>query len=80
MGCPVLDGPKVPTSLAPTQGTTVVQQALQVEGRAWRITAVSMGNPHAIIYSVDGLPIKVGSGGSAGWVGGWVGGCISVSL
>lgn len=42
------------------QGSTVVQQALEVDGRKWAMTCVSMGNPHAITYSVDGQPIKVG--------------------
>lgn len=59
MGEPILEAPKVPTTLAPTQGSTVVQQALEVAGRSWAMTCVSMGNPHAITYSVDGQPIKV---------------------
>lgn len=37
----------------------MVQQALEVAGRSWAMTCVSMGNPHAITYSVDGQPIKV---------------------
>jgi hypothetical protein len=41
------------------QGSTVVQQGLEVAGRTWAVTCVSMGNPHALIYSVDGQPIKV---------------------
>lgn len=41
------------------QGSTVVEQVLEVEGRKWAMTCVSMGNPHAITYSVDGQPIKV---------------------
>lgn len=63
MGTPILEGPKVPTTLAPTQGSTVVQQDLVVEGKTYKVTCVSMGNPHAVIYSCDGEPIKVGSGG-----------------
>jgi diaminopimelate epimerase len=59
MGEPILEGPKVPTTLAPTQGSTVVQQTLTVEGRSYEMTCVSMGNPHAITYTVDGQPIKV---------------------
>ncbi|WIA21057.1 hypothetical protein OEZ86_004937 [Tetradesmus obliquus] len=59
MGEPILEGPKVPTTLAPTQGSTVVQQKLIVDGRSYDMTCVSMGNPHAITYSVDGQPIKV---------------------
>jgi len=59
MGEPILEGPKVPTTLTPTQGTTVVEGPLEVDGRSWAMTCVSMGNPHAITYSVDGQPIKV---------------------
>jgi diaminopimelate epimerase len=59
MGEPILEGPKVPTTLQPTQGSTVVQQTLTVDGRSYEMTCVSMGNPHAITYTVDGKPIKV---------------------
>ncbi|PNW83628.1 hypothetical protein CHLRE_05g237400v5 [Chlamydomonas reinhardtii] len=59
MGTPILEGPKVPTTLAPTQGSTVVQQDLVVEGKTYKVTCVSMGNPHAVIYSCDGEPIKI---------------------
>ncbi|KAG1671963.1 hypothetical protein FOA52_013335 [Chlamydomonas sp. UWO 241] len=59
MGEPVLDGPKVPTTLAPTQGSTVVAQDLVVAGKTWKVSCVSMGNPHALIYTCDGKPIKI---------------------
>jgi diaminopimelate epimerase len=59
MGEPVLEGPKVPTTLTPTQGMTVVEQSLVVEGQTYKMTCVSMGNPHAVTFSVDGRPIKV---------------------
>mmetsp|Transcript_35769 Transcript_35769/g.79599 ORF Transcript_35769/g.79599 Transcript_35769/m.79599 type:complete len:225 (-) Transcript_35769:429-1103(-) len=59
MGEPILDGPSVPTTLAPTKGKTVVEQDLAVEGKTYKMTCVSMGNPHAVTYSVDGKPIKV---------------------
>lgn len=59
MGEPILDGPAVPTTLEPTQGSTVVQQQLQVAGKGWSITCVSMGNPHAIIYSNEDGPVKI---------------------
>ncbi|PNH05213.1 Diaminopimelate epimerase, chloroplastic [Tetrabaena socialis] len=61
MGLPILEGPKVPTTLAPTQGTTVVQQDLVVEGKTYKVSCVSMGNPHAVIYSCDGEAIKPGA-------------------
>ena len=63
MGEPILDGLRVPTTLAPTRtddgSNAVVQQELRVAGRAWAMTCVSMGNPHAVTYSADGRPIKV---------------------
>jgi len=71
MGEPILEGPKVPTTLPPTtnDGTgAVVEAPLAVDGRSWAMTCVSMGNPHAVTYSVDGRPIKVG-----GWMGDGVG-------
>lgn len=62
MGEPILKGADVPTTLQPTQGETVVQQRLEVDGREWLMTCVSMGNPHAITYSLaDGSSIKVDS-------------------
>lgn len=60
MGEPILEGPAVPTTLEPTQeGGKVVQQSLQAAGKEWKVTCVSMGNPHAIIYSSADGPIKV---------------------
>lgn len=61
MGEPILSGPKVPTTLPPTRdGGVVVEAPLEVAGRKWAMTCVSMGNPHAVTYSVDGQAIKVG--------------------
>lgn len=60
MGEPILKGANVPTNLAPTQGETVVQQKIEAAGKEWSVTAVSMGNPHALIYSyADGSPLDV---------------------
>lgn len=60
MGEPILKAADVPTTLQPTQGEAVVQQALEVDGRTWLMTCVSMGNPHAITFGLaDGAPIKV---------------------
>ena len=59
MGSPILEGPRVPTTLAPTKGSTVVEQTLTVDGKAYKMSCVSMGNPHAVTYTVDGKAIKV---------------------
>lgn len=67
MGEPILEGSKVPTTLKPNfEGDSVVEQALECNGKTWKISAVSMGNPHAIIF-VDDLEkdIDFGSDGPA---------------
>ncbi|MBF0171490.1 MAG: diaminopimelate epimerase [Nitrospinae bacterium] len=59
MGEPILDGRAVPTTL----DGQVVDRAVKIAGAEYRITAVSMGNPHAVIFTddVDGTPLeKVG--------------------
>lgn len=52
MGPPTLDGPSIPTTL-PTKDGRVVNAPLAVAGRTWNVTCVSMGNPHAVIFSND---------------------------
>lgn len=59
MGEPVLDGSKVPTSLAPTDGATVVKAPIEVAGKQWTVTAVGMGNPHAAVYASSDGDVKV---------------------
>lgn len=59
MGEPILEGMQVPTTLESTRGSTVVARELEVDGRTWTVSAVSMGNPHALVYSVDGGPVKL---------------------
>jgi len=46
MGVPVLDGPRIPVA---SEGR-VVDQPLDVGGTTWRITCVSMGNPHCVVF------------------------------
>lgn len=52
MGEPILDGLAVPTTLS---GNPVLNQPIEAAGREFRFTAVSMGNPHCVIY-VDDAP------------------------
>ena len=47
MGQPILDGVKIPTKLP---GNPVVNAKLDVDGRSFEVTCVSMGNPHCVIY------------------------------
>ncbi|MBD2846167.1 diaminopimelate epimerase [Paenibacillus sp. IB182496] len=50
MGEPVLDGLKVPTTV---DTDPVLDHPIEVGGREFRFTAVSMGNPHCVIYVDD---------------------------
>ena len=59
MGEPVLDGPTVPTTLAPTrEGGRVVAAPIDLGGQRLSVTAVSMGNPHAVVF----MEVRVGTG------------------
>jgi diaminopimelate epimerase len=48
MGTPTLDAGKIPTSKKRGQ---VIMRPLNAAGREFRVTAVSMGNPHAVIFT-----------------------------
>jgi len=51
MGCPVLQPALVPTTLAASHASgAAVAQPLSVGGEQWRGTAVSMGNPHFVVF------------------------------
>lgn len=47
MGAPILDGKEIPTTLGTGR---VIRRPLEVGGRAFEVTCVSMGNPHAVIF------------------------------
>ena len=60
MGSPILTASQIPVVSSKEE---VIDEPLEVEGTTYRITAVSMGNPHAIVYmdDVDSLEIdKIG--------------------
>jgi diaminopimelate epimerase len=44
---PILSARDIPTTL---RGDPVIEQPLHVAGREYRVTCVSMGNPHAVIF------------------------------
>ena len=56
MGKAVLDGRQIPVDA----DGPVIDRPFEVAGRQWRITCVSMGNPHCVTFDVDPdtLPIK----------------------
>jgi diaminopimelate epimerase len=48
MGAPVLEAPRIP--VAKKSGRAIMEK-IAVDGEHFKITAVSMGNPHAVIYA-----------------------------
>ena len=57
MGEPSLNRSDVPIT---GDGETAVNELLEVEGQSFYFTAVSMGNPHCVIFvdSLDGFPLE----------------------
>src|SRR3989454_9753156 len=56
MGRPVWDGRRIPVAA----DGEVVERPLEVDGRRWAVTCVSMGNPHCVVFvddEVAGLPL-----------------------
>ena len=53
MGRPVLAPAKIPTRLGSGGEGPVVDAPLEVDGVTWRVTSLSMGNPHAVLYVED---------------------------
>ncbi|MFQ5416301.1 MAG: diaminopimelate epimerase [Myxococcota bacterium] len=52
MGSPILDPAKIPTTLAAGDGP-VLDTPLAIDGEKWRVSSVSMGNPHAVLFVDD---------------------------
>ncbi|MCD1257911.1 diaminopimelate epimerase [Paenibacillus athensensis] len=52
MGQPVLNGLQVPTTI---DQNPVLNHPVEVDGRQFQFTAVSMGNPHCVIYVDDAV-------------------------
>lgn len=50
MGSPVLKPEQIPVKAA---GDSVVDQPITVDGKEYRMTCVSMGNPHAVVFAED---------------------------
>lgn len=57
MGAPILEAPRIP---AISSKERVINEPVFVDGKEYHITAVSMGNPHAVTYidDVKGLEIE----------------------
>jgi diaminopimelate epimerase len=53
MGSPILEGPRIPTTLTPNADmNTIVDQTLICNQREWKVTCVSMGNPVRSFYHI----------------------------
>lgn len=52
MGLPVLAPAKIPTTLGRGDGP-VLDEPLEVDGETLRVSSVSMGNPHAVVFGGD---------------------------
>ena len=57
MGAPELDPAKIPIA---DESKDFIDREIEVDGKKWRLTGVSMGNPHAVTFidDVDGLDIE----------------------
>ena len=62
MGAPILEAKKIPVVSEKEQ---VINEPLLVDGKEYRITGVSMGNPHAVIPVEDVEKISIAKTGSA---------------
>lgn len=59
MGKPMLAPSEIPAAM-PGSGGKIVNEPMYAAGREWNITAVSMGNPHAVVFvdDVDALDLE----------------------
>jgi diaminopimelate epimerase len=59
MGEPRLTAAEIPTSLAMVDDK-VVDRSIEIDGKAWSVTCVSMGNPHCMTFveDVSAIPLE----------------------
>lgn len=50
MGAPILEAARIPVQVPQEEAVDV---PIEVDGRTWRMTCVSMGNPHAVVFVPD---------------------------
>lgn len=60
MGVPILESTLIPVAI---EGNPVLNQEIEVEGQIFHFTAVSMGNPHCVIYVDDAVNIDLAKWG-----------------
>lgn len=59
MGAPILKAADIPV-IADDEEESVIGEEIEVDGKIYKMTCVSMGNPHAVVFMDDvaGLPIE----------------------
>lgn len=62
MGKPVLEPEKIPVALHKER---IVNEPLEVNGKTWFMTCVSMGNPHAVVFIDDTEHLEIDKIGPA---------------
>lgn len=60
MGEPVLSGTQIPVAI---DAEPVQDQPIEADGREFKFTAVSMGNPHCVIYVDDAVSFDLATWG-----------------
>jgi diaminopimelate epimerase len=61
MGEPILARVEIPVEIPGKPMDPVVDASIEVDGRQFRITCVSMGNPHCVVFmdsNVDAIPLE----------------------
>ena len=60
MGAPELLPERIPVTTEQSEQTAIIDAPICVQGREYKMTCVSMGNPHAVIFmeDVDGLELE----------------------
>jgi diaminopimelate epimerase len=62
MGKPIFEPKKIPVNLSLSKQDMIIDYPLQIKGRQFKITCISMGNPHAVIFldeDVSDFPVTV---------------------
>jgi diaminopimelate epimerase len=63
MGEPRLSAAEIPTTLSPADDK-VIDRSIEVDGKSWTVTCVSMGNPHCMTFVDDANAIDLEAIGS----------------
>lgn len=56
MGAPILTPSEIPVNIPKEQA---VNEPVEIDGKEWRITCISMGNPHAVVFVDDTAGLKL---------------------